>query len=153
MRHQRNKGGAYVAGIGLLGLLVTGGIMIWLFSDMASVSVDSYKSSKDALDAIDKSSAQQAEEAYQRNRDPSGPATGNLNKALESAEKLSEEMRQRHRDGGASGDIGVAPVSPATPVIVTPPVTAPQPNVTPVKRITNQVPRQIHSPAEKMLEE
>ena len=69
MRYQRNKGGAYGMGLGLLGLLVTTGILVYVFWLSADTSMRSYNTSKDALDKAVQLSEQVAEQANQRTRD------------------------------------------------------------------------------------
>jgi len=120
MRYRRNKGGVYAAGAGLLGLLVTVAIVIWLFTESASVSVNSYNTGKDSLNKALELGEQVANQAYQRNRDPSQASPENA--------------------GTSNHDLGVTPVAPG---IVTPPVTDPPAAIPPAKTITKDVPLQM----------
>jgi len=124
MRYKRNKGGAYAMGFGLLGLLVTVGIMLYLWSLTAQTSVNSYKSSKEALDAIHELGVQRSEETFQANRDPRAAADANA-------------------ANSASNDPAPAPARNAAPS-ATPPL----------KKITDSIPRQMpdHG-AGKLIEE
>ena len=122
MRYQRNKGGAYAMGFGLLGLLVCVAIGIWMFSESAPQSVKSHNTGKETLEKALELGEQVSNQAYQRNRDLSGRPGAN---------------------GASNGDIGVTPISPATPGIVTPSVTTPPSAVPSATKVTGNVPLQM----------
>jgi len=145
MRYQRNRGGVYATGLGLLALLICVGIGLWIWVESANVSMNSYNRGVQSLDKALELGEQVANQAHQRNRDPSrAPAGETVNNSASNGGASN---------GGTSNDIGVAPISPAAPGIVTPPVINPPPAPA-AKKVTENVPRQMpdHG-ANKLIEE
>ena len=92
----------------MLGLLVCVAIVVWMWSEPASVSVKSYKTGTETLEKALELGEQRSEEAFQGNRDPS------LKKALELGKNAANQANQRNRDssqntpaanGGASNQL------------------------------------------------
>ena len=124
MRYHRNKGGIYGAGIGLLGLLITIGIMMYLFSLTSTSSVTSYKQAENGIDSALELGKEVSNQSYQANRDPSAKPTATLQPP-------------------APVQTGGTPVSPMAPGIVTPMTSDPPPAVPSAKKVTANAPREM----------
>jgi len=124
MRYHRNKGGIYGAGIGLLGLLVTVAIILYLSSITTTSSVKTYNQAEKDIDKALEVGKEVSNQAYQANRDPSAKPSVTAQPA-------------------APVQTGGTPVSPMAPGMVTPVTSDPPPAVPPAKKVTGNVPREM----------
>jgi len=110
-------------GFGLLGLLVCVAVGMYIWSLSATTAVNTYNSSQETMERVLEHANQQlSEQTFQANRDPSKAAANT---------------------GQSNGNVGVAPISPAAPGIVTPPVGNPPANTPSLNKATEKVPLQM----------